>query len=346
MSSNSTASGATPAFVITVSARALFDLELEDGIFEKDGRRAFIEHMIKHENQPLAPGPAFPLVQKLLALNNKLPADAVPIDVVLLTRNSGESALRVLKSIKHHNLPIVRSIFTDGEDTSDYIEALEAKLFLSNNPKQVGKALEAGIAAATLMPRSSKAGALRVRDDIRIALDGDAVIFSDESEKAYRDGGLEGFHEYETKHAKRPMAAGPFRGFLEALHGLQKALGPDDRSIRTALVTARGVPAHTRALLTLRHWGVRVDEPMFLAGRPKGPFLKAFGADIFFDDSSSNVTNALDHVNSAHVPSGARNAPGADEQNFTGGEVVVGGAKPKDTGKDGTAATRRSSRRP
>lgn len=316
---SSTADGAKSAFVITVSARALFDLEEAHAIFEKDGTAAYGAHMLEHENAPLKAGPALPLVRKLLDLNKRLPEGATPVDVVLLSRNSATTAMRIFKSIKHHNLAIERSLFTDGEPTANYIEALDAKLFLSSNPKQVVRAIDAGIAAATIMPRKGHNGEAIERDDIRIALDGDAVIFSDESEKAFRDGGLEGFRKYEETHEGRPMENGPFRGFLEALHGLQQALGPEDRSIRTALVTARGVPTHSRALETLRHWGVRVDEAMFLAGRPKGPFLKAFGADIFFDDSVNNIQNAMEHVASAHVPSGARNEAGADEHNFTGG---------------------------
>lgn len=319
MSSNRLSAGTQPAFVITVSARALFDLEEDHEIFEKQGTAAYIAHQLKHEDEPLKPGPAMPLVKKLLELNKRLPEEATPVDVVLLSRNSAETARRIFNSIKHHGLPIERAVFTDGEASSAYIEALGVKLFLSANPTQVAKAIDAGIAAATVMPRRGSAGDQVERQDIRIALDGDAVVFSDESEKAFRDGGLEGFRQFEEKNASRPMGQGPFRGFLEALHELQKALGPDDRSIRTALVTARGVPAHQRALLTLRHWGVRVDHAMFLGGRPKGAFLKAFGADLFFDDSLNNVQNALDHVASAHVPSGARNEAGADEKNFTGG---------------------------
>lgn len=318
MSAPAPTAGTPSPLVITVSARALLDMEADHEIFEKQGKKAYIQHMLEHENDPLPAGPAMELVRKLLALNERLPEGAPQISVALLSRNDGTTSRRILKSITHHQLPIEQAIFTDGEPTSDYIEALGVKLFLSANPKQVIRAIEAGVAAATVMPRKG-AAKVQSRDDIRIALDGDAVIFSDESERAYRDGNLEGFHKYEKANENKPMGEGPFRSFLEALHMLQQALGPDDKSIRTALVTARGVQAHTRAMETLRHWGVRLDEAMFLGGRPKGAFLRAFGADIFFDDSVRNVENALEFVASAHVPYGARNEAGADEHNFTGG---------------------------
>jgi 5'-nucleotidase len=318
MSASSPAAGKPKPLVITVSARALLDMEADHKIFEEKGKKAYIAHMIKHEDEPLPPGPAMPLVRKLLALNERLPEGTPPISVAILSRNDGDTSRRILKSVAHYQLPIEQAIFTNGGPTSDYIEALDVKLFLSANPKQVMRALESGVAAATVMPRKG-AAKVQERADIRIALDGDAVIFSDESEKAYSEGGLEAFHQFEKANEGKPMGAGPFRSFLEALYTLQQALGPEDNSIRTALVTARGVQAHTRAMETLRFWNIRVDEAMFLGGRPKGAFLRAFGADIFFDDSRNNVENALEFVASAHVPHGARNVEGADERNFTGG---------------------------
>jgi 5'-nucleotidase len=317
-----------PPIVIAVTARALFDLEESHQVFEKEGKEAYKAYQAARENEPLKAGPALPLVRKLLGLNALLPDDAAHIDVVLISRNDSSTAPRLFASMEHHGLGLMRAILTGGAPSSNYIKAMNTKLFLSSNPTQVIKALEEGIAAATIMPRPPGSGPTESRDDIRIAFDGDAVLFSDESEQAYLKGGLDGFHQYEKERAHIPLAAGPFRGFLEVLHTLQEALG-ENCPIRTALVTARGLPAQNRPLLTLQDWGVKCDEYMFLAGNNKGPMLKAFGADLFFDDSQRNIDNALDYyVASGHVPHGARNVVGADERNFTGGQ----GAEPNRPG--------------
>ena len=170
---------------------------------------------------------------------------------------------------------------------------------LSANPDSVAEALRSGIAAATILPSHQPQ---RESDQIRIAFDGDAVLFDDEAERISAAGGIEAFHRNETERAAEPLSGGPFRGFLDALHRLQAAFPSETSPIRTALVTARSAPAHKRVILTLRHWGVRIDEALFLGGRDKGPFLEAFGADIFFDDSQANVESARRHVATAHVP--------------------------------------------
>lgn len=318
-------SGTTPSFVITVSARALFDLEESHKIYEEEGLDAFIAHQHLHENTPLKPGPALPLIKKILALNDRLPESVPVIDVVLLTRNSAESATRIFNSLDHHDVKIIRALFTNGAPTSTYIEAFNTQLFLSSNPDEVTKVLAAGVGAATIQP--VRGGQRAEQAQIRIAFDGDAVIFSDESEVAHRDGGLEGFQKHEQQNANTPMTEGPLRPFLQILHLLQSVFPADDCPIRTALVTARGVPAHRRALNTLRSWGVRLDEVMFLGGRNKGPFLKSFGADLFFDDSKKNIEMAVDHeVPSAHVSYGVRNQAGASEESFSGGQKFLSGS--------------------
>jgi 5'-nucleotidase len=205
-------------------------------------------------------------------------------------------------------LQIARAVFTGGESTSPYVHAFGAQLFLSANPESVAAALAAGIAAATILP--SKAP-LSASDQLRIAFDGDAVIFGDESERVAQEQGIDAFHRNEAELADKPLSGGPFRGFLAALHRLQAAFPAGDASpIRTALVTARSAPAHKRVILTLRSWGVRLDEALFLGGRDKGPFLQTFGADIFFDDSQANVESARRHVATGHVPHGVRNKRG------------------------------------
>ncbi|HET7266556.1 MAG TPA: 5'-nucleotidase [Oleiagrimonas sp.] len=289
--------------IVAISSRALFDLGDSHALFEREGLDAYRRYQIEHEDDILAPGVAYPLATKLLALN-KLAEKVPPVEVILLSRNSGDTGLRIFNSIQHYQLDISRAAFTSGAPTSDYIAPFRADLFLSANAEDVARALEAGVAAATVMPSTASS---RSGEQLRIAFDGDAVIFGDESERVSREEGLEAFHRSETEHAGEPLSVGPFRGFLSALHHLQAAFPAEDSPIRTALVTARSAPAHKRVILTLRRWGVRIDEALFLGGRDKGPFLEAFGADIFFDDSPVNVESARRHVATGHVPHGVSN---------------------------------------
>ncbi len=289
--------------VVAISSRALFDLGDSHSLFERDGLDAYRQFQIEHENDLLKPGVAFPLVQKLLGLN-RLGANVPPVEVILLSRNSGDTGLRIFNAIQHYGLEISRAAFTSGAPTSDYIAPFRADLFLSANAEDVGRALAAGVAAATILPSVAPP---RMTEQLRIAFDGDAVIFGDEGERVSREEGLEAFHRSETELADQPLSVGPFQGFLAALHRLQAAFPAEDSPIRTALVTARSAPAHKRVILTLRRWGVRIDEALFLGGRDKGPFLEAFGADIFFDDSPANVESARQHVATGHVPHGVSN---------------------------------------
>jgi 5'-nucleotidase len=289
--------------VVAISARALFDLSESHELFESAGLDAYRDYQMKRENDLLEPGIAFPLVQKLLKLNDAPPA-APRVEVILLSRNSSDTGLRIFNSIEHHRLAIVRAAFTGGAPTAPYVSKFGAQLFLSANPESVARALHDGIAAATILP--SKAPQ-RASDQLRIAFDGDAVIFGDESERVSEEQGIDAFHRNEVELADQPLSGGPFRGFLAALHRLQEAFPAEESPIRTALVTARSAPAHKRVILTLRSWGVRLDEALFLGGRDKGPFLEAFGADIFFDDSHANIESARGYVTAGHVPHGVRN---------------------------------------
>jgi 5'-nucleotidase len=290
--------------IVAITARALFDLEDSHALFQASGLDAYAEFQRSREKEVLAPGIAFPLVQKLLALNAGAAPETPRVEVVLLSRNSSDTGLRIFNSIRHYGLGIVRAVFTSGGEVYPYIKPFGAQLFLSANPLSVRGALEHGVAAATILP--SKAPE-RSHDQLRIAFDGDAVIFGDESERVSQESGLAAFHSNESTRVNEPLSGGPFRGFLAALHELQQAFPAEDSPIRTALVTARSAPAHERVILTLREWGVRLDEAMFLGGRDKGPFLQAFGADIFFDDSRHNVENARRHVATGHVPFGVTN---------------------------------------
>jgi len=289
--------------VVAISSRALFDLSESHALFESEGLDAYRRYQMARENELLEPGIAFPLVQKLLRLNGAAPA-APRVEVILLSRNSADTGLRIFNSIERYGLEIVRAVFTGGASTSPYVHSFGAQLFLSANPESVAAALEAGIAAATILPSKAPQSA---SDELRIAFDGDAVIFGDESERVSQEQGIDAFHRHEMELADEPLSGGPFRGFLAALHRLQVAFPVDASPIRTALVTARSAPAHKRVILTLRGWGVRLYEALFLGGRDKGPFLQAFGADIFFDDSHANVESARQHVATGHVPHGVRN---------------------------------------
>lgn len=296
-----------PPLVVAITARALFLMEDSHALFEREGIQAFSEFQRQRENDVLPPGIAFPLVRKLLALNEGAPVEIPRVEVILLSRNSSDTGLRVFNSIQHYGLDIRRATFTAGAPVWPYIKPFGAQLFLSANPDSVQAALSAGVAAATILPE--RASEPRQRQ-LRIAFDGDAVIFGDESERVSREQGLEAFGKHERTHAHEPLSGGPFRGFLAALHGLQEAFpAGEDSPIRTALVTARSAPAHERVIRTLREWDVRLDEALFLGGREKGPFLEAFGADIFFDDSPHNIDSARRHVAAGHVPHGVANDP-------------------------------------
>jgi 5'-nucleotidase len=291
--------------VVAITTRALFHMEDSHALFEREGIEAFADYQRRREDDVLEPGIAFPLARKLLALNHGAPRDEPRVEVILLSRNSADTGLRVFNSIQHHGLDIRRATFTSGAPVWPYIKPFGAQLFLSANPDSVRRALDAGIAAATILP----AQANEPRDgQLRIAFDGDAVIFGDEGERVSRAHGIEAFGAHEQEKAREPLSGGPFRGFLDALHRLQDAFPPGDAApIRTALVTARSAPAHERVIRTLREWGVRLDEALFLGGRDKGAFLEAFGADIFFDDSQHNIESARRHVAAGHVPHGIAN---------------------------------------
>ncbi|MEO5595697.1 MAG: 5'-nucleotidase [Lysobacteraceae bacterium] len=334
---SSTNESAPTPLIVAITARALFELEDSHGLFERDGVGAYARHQREHENDPLAPGIAFPLVRKLLALNSHpLRTHETPqVEVILLSRNSSDTGLRIFNSIEHHNLGIVRAVFTSGAPTWPYIRPFGAQLFLSANPESVRNALQHHVAAATILPASisdqcvdpgSDAGDADLRsvsldraqgdtdaiasarsNQLRIAFDGDAVIFGDESERISQHAGLAAFAQHEHERADQPLSGGPFREFLSALHRLQASFPAQDSPIRTALVTARSAPAHKRVILTLREWGVRLDEALFLGGRDKGRFLQAFGADLFFDDSNQNIESARRHVAAGHVPHGVSN---------------------------------------
>lgn len=289
--------------IVAISSRALFDLDESHRIFETEGKETYCRYQVDREEDVLVPGVAFNLVKKLLSINDLLSEQLV--EVILLSRNSADTGLRVFNSIRHHQLNISRAAFTSGKSPFHYIAAFGAQLFLSANADDVIAALNGGFAAATIVASSSGPSE---SSELRIAFDGDAVLFSDESERIYRSQGLDAFTEHEAAEAHNPLSGGPFKDFLAALHHIQTHFSPDEAPIRTALVTARAAPTHERVVRTLRAWKVRIDEALFLGGMEKGSFLRAFGADIFFDDQTGHCESASRHVATGHVPHGIANS--------------------------------------
>lgn len=295
---------AVDQLVVAVSSRALFSLEEGHRVYADLGEVEYAKYQMARESDVLEPGVAFALVKKLLALN--VPDHPPLVEVVLTSRNSADTGLRVFNSIEAHGLAISRAAFTRGRAPWRYLHDFGAQLFLSANPQDVREALSAGIAAATILPAVAQT---TTHDELRIAFDGDAVIFSDEAERAFQERGLDEFNRVESDRKDQPLSGGPFKPFLAALHSLQAYFPSDNPPIRTALVTARGAPAHERVIRTLRSWGVRIDEALFLAGKDKGAFLNSFGADIFFDDQQRHCDSAREYVATGHVPFGVKNSP-------------------------------------
>lgn len=289
--------------IIAISSRALFDLSESHAVYEKEGMAAYQKHQRENEQVVLPKGPAFDLVEKFLTLNANRSEDEALVEVLLLSRNSADTGLRIFHSIQHYGLKMTRAAFSGGRSPYGYAKAFGADLFLSLDPNDVRQALSVGCAAAAIWPghRSD-----RTQDALHIAFDGDAVLFSDASERIYKTQGLAAFNSHEKATAHLPMEAGPFKGFLTALQQLQNI--PDlAMPIRTALVTARSAPAHERVINTLRAWDIRLDESLFLGGLSKVDFLTAFNADVFFDDQAMHCEDTHQKVTSGQVIYGVGN---------------------------------------
>jgi len=288
--------------VVAISSRALFDFEEENQVFEETDDRAYRALQLERLDIPAKPGVAFSLVRKLLAFNTD---DAQRVEVVILSRNDPVSGMRVFRSAQHYGLPIQRGSFTRGQPPWRYLRPLHANLFLSAHLSDVRSALEAGVPAAQVYPHSTRATDAHPHE-VRIAFDGDAVLFSDEAERVYQTHGLDAFQAHERDNAAQPLSEGPFKPLLAALHRLQQEGTPAMR-IRTALVTARSAPAHERAIRTLMDWNIEVDEAMFLGGLAKGDFLREFEPDFFFDDQAGHCESAAAAGPAGQVLFGIRN---------------------------------------
>jgi 5'-nucleotidase len=288
--------------VVAIASRALFDFEEENRVFESGDADGYMSLQLQRLDRPATPGIAFSLVKKLLAFND---AATRRVEVVILSRNDPVSGMRVFRSAKAAGIPLERGVFTQGQSPFRYLKPLHANLFLSANADDVRGALAAGFPAARVATEAVLAGENHPHE-VRIAFDGDAVLFSDEAEQVFQAQGLQAFQDHELSKATQPLPGGPFKPFLEALHRLQQ-VGDGGMRIRTALVTARSAPAHERAIRTLMDWKIHVDEAMFLGGLPKGEFLREFEPDFFFDDQTRHVDHAALHVPAGHVAAGVAN---------------------------------------
>lgn len=326
--------------VIGVSSRALFDLTAENEIFEKQGLEAYCRYQVEHEQDILKPGPGFDLVRSLLRLNEYSPESDLA-EVIVMSRNSPDTSLRVFNAIAYYGLDITRAVLVSGASLAPYLAAFHTDLFLSAYEDDVQCAVDSGIAAgiictegpmeknARVIPMPGLAGEAGQREEIpgaakdkasqiRIAFDGDAVLFTDDSERIFKEKGLNAFEENERVHAREPLEEGPFAHFLRKLSDLQRRLGTTECPLRTALVTSRSAPAHERVIRTLRAWNVRVDEAFFLGGLEKKEVLRAFGAQIFFDDQSIHTMSASQAVPAARVPYCSKRARRRQETGFVG----------------------------
>lgn len=285
--------------VVAVSARALFNLEADARLFAEQGLDAYAARQREMEEVPLDPGSAFPLVRGLLQLNAQMPEGEAPfVEVVVLSSQHPDTGLRVLGSIRHHGLAITRAVFTGGAPTAPYLKGFRVGLFLTRSAAESQAAANLGVASATMYSRPDAMAA----DDpcLRIAFDGDKVLFGGESEEVYQSGGLAAFNAHEAARVREPMQEGPHGAFLRGLQRI-RAHAPDH--LRIALITARGAPSDQRALRTLRSWGIGVDEALFLDGMPKQPFVAAFRPAIFFDDQTAHLASAAPFVPCGQVPS-------------------------------------------
>jgi 5'-nucleotidase len=286
--------------VVAVSSRALFDLEEENKIFEEKGLDEYYKYQLNNEDKPLNKGTGYRLVENLLKINQHFDSKHKQVEVIILSKNNAATSLRITNAINTYNLDITRSGWTSGADISTYLKAYKVDLFLSADDNDVINAIHNGIAAAKILP-SNETIRNSQRDQVRIAFDGDAVLFAQDSELIYKKYGLDAFIEHEEKNKDNPMKKGPFAKLLLTIASLQKKFVGEESPIRTALVTARSAPTHERVIKTLNVWGVRIDEAFFLGGSEKSEILQAFGADIFFDDQDIHLELSKAVVPSAKV---------------------------------------------
>ena len=300
--------------VIAVASSALFALDESDGVFRREGLRAYRQYQRKHENDVLAPGIAFPFIRRFLELNTVFP-ERQPVEVVLLSRNDSDTGMRVFNSIEHYRLGIVRAAFTRGDSPFRYIPAYNVSLFLSANEDDVTEAIEKGYPAGCVL----SGAAVDDADDagLRVAFDFDGVIADDSAEKIYKRDGIEAFYAAETANAETAISPGPLGDLFRKMGNLRTLEDEREerdagyrRFLKTAIVTARSAPAHKRVINTLRSWNISVDETHFLGGMDKGRILQTLRPHIFFDDQRHPHLDAARKFSPAvHVPFGVAGRP-------------------------------------
>ncbi len=296
--------------VVAVSSRALFDLEKENDIFEKDGIKAYRDYQIKNVDKPLKPGVAFAFIRRLLSLNDYFPNSDEPFQVIVLSRNNPETGERFFKSCKYYNLPIRGGAFTSGHSTYRFLKAYGACLFLTANKESVINATGKGYPAGLVLPTLAKDDPNDV--GLRIAFDFDGVLIDDESEKAYIKSGLEGFRDYEQENVNLPHADGPllelFRKLAHFQHIDLEINGKDNPNyepiIRISIVTARGAPSEERLITTLKSWGMDAAELFLMNGLPKQGILEELKPHIFFDDQLHHLSRSAESIPSVLIPFG------------------------------------------
>ncbi len=286
--------------VVAISSRALFNLERENEIFENEGLDAYYKYQLENENRLLEKGVGYRIVENLLKINKHFGEEQKQVEVIILSKNNASMSLRITNSIEKYELDILRSGWTSGNDISTYLKAFKVDLFLSADDSDVTNAIKNGVAAAKILHTKNEIHS-SLGDQLRIAFDGDAVLFSEESELIYKEKGLDAFITHEKANANNPLKKGPFARFLMLLSNIQSKFLEENSPIRTALVTARSAPTHERVIKTLNVWNVKIDEAFFLGGSEKYEVLEAFGADIFFDDQDVHLDLSSSVVPSAKV---------------------------------------------
>ena len=307
--------------VIGVASSAMFDLADSDSVFRTKGEEEYRKYQSENIDLPLGKGVSFSFIKRLLSLNNLSdnPLKEPLVEVVLLSRNDPDTGLRVMKSIKHYDLPISRAIFMQGKSPYEYIPALSISLFLSGNSSDVKEAIGMGYPAGHVMKSTIVD---EDSDDLRIAFDFDGVLADDESEAVMHNSkDLSKFHDHETKNVLQPHNPGPLKEFLVKISAIQrieeqkKQSEPEYKNrLRVSIVTARNAPSHERALNTLKKWGVMTNDAFFLGGVDKGLVLGVLKPHIFFDDQSGHLNSTSSVAPSVHIPFGIKNAEESSEE--------------------------------
>lgn len=298
--------------VISVASSALFDLSESHQIYLTQGIEEYRLHQERNLDTPFPKGVAFPFIRRFLGINKAFPRQ-LPVEVVLLSRNSPETGLRVFRSIKHYGLDITRAGFMTGRSPHEYVPAFNASLFLSANEADVQKAIDANYPAGVVLPT-------KVYDDeldmeLRVAFDFDGVIADDEAESVFkRNNDLDEFQAHEIEKQAIPHQPGPLADLFKKLSFMQKLeekrLKEDaeyKKILRIAIVTARNAPAHERVVTTLKEWGVSADESFFLGGMQKSRILTILKPHMFFDDQRSHLESPAGDIPMVHVPFGIAN---------------------------------------